>query len=130
MQRTLLTTAALFEGLAGLVLVVAPGLAIAVLVGAEADRIGLMVGRITGAALLSLGVACWGARTDRGGAARTGTLRAIALYNLAAGLFLVVFAGTGQARGPVAWIAGGLHLGLGFAVAGSMLTPSDGDRRP
>ena len=119
MQRRLLIIAAAAECLAGLALILTPGIVIALLLGAETDRVGLMIGRVGGFGLLSLGIACWGARTDAGGAAQTGTLRAITLYNAGAGLLLVVFAATGKAAGPVVWIAGILHLGLALGFAAS-----------
>jgi len=120
LPKQLLTIATGAECLAGLAFMLAPGLTIALLFGVEPQSEGLMIGRIAGVALLSLGIACWGASADAGGAARTGTLRAITLYNLGAGLFLVVFAASGRAGGLAVWIAGILHLGLGAAFAVSM----------
>jgi hypothetical protein len=120
MQRQLLTIAAVIEWLAGLGLILAPGAAAALLLGAEPDSVGLMIGRVAGVALLALGIACWGARTDAGGAARSGTLIAITLYNAGAGLLLVVFAATGKAGGVMVWIAGVLHLGLAAGFAASL----------
>jgi hypothetical protein len=120
MQRSLLTIAAALECLAGLAFVLVPGIAIAQLLGAEAHRDALMIGRVAGVALLSLGIACWHARADAGGAARTGTLNAITLYNAGAGLLLLVFAATGASTALAAWLAGALHLALGTAFALSM----------
>ncbi len=119
MQRSLLTIAAVLECLAGVALILLPGLTIPLLLGAQPHSDGLMIGRIAGVALLSLGIACWWARRDAGGAARTGTLNAITLYNTGAGLLLVVFAATGRPGGWVAGIAGVLHLGLAAAFAAS-----------
>ena len=118
-DRQLLWIAAVVESLTGLALSLAPGGAVALLLGTKPDTVGLKVSRVLGAALLALGVSCWGARTDSGGAARTGTLRAITLYNVGAGLLLVTFAATGRARGLVAGSVGVFHLGLaaGFAAA-------------
>jgi hypothetical protein len=115
MPRYLLMLAAVLEVLAGLAFIFAPGPTARVLVGAEPDGVALMIGRVAGVALLSLGIACWGASTDAGGAARTGTLNAITLYNAGAGLLLVAFAATGEAGGLVVWIGGILHLGLATA---------------
>jgi hypothetical protein len=118
-QRQLLTVAAVIEWLAGLALILAPGATVALLLGADAESVGLMIGRVAGVALLALGIACWGARSDAGGPARSGTLWAIAVYNGAAGALLVWFAASGQARGIVVWSTGGLHLllAVGFAAA-------------
>jgi hypothetical protein len=115
MQRPLLTIAAVLEVLAGAALILVPALTLSLLLGAEPHSDGLMIGRIAGTALLSLGIACWWARADAGGAARNGTLNAITLYNAGAGLFLVVFAATGKAGGVVTGSAGILHCGLAAA---------------
>jgi hypothetical protein len=117
MQKSLLTIAAALECLAGVALIVLPGITIALLLGAEAHSDGLMIARLTGVALLCLGIACWWARADPGGAARTGTLHAITLYNAGAGLLLVMFAATGEAAGVVLWIGGIFHLGFASAFA-------------
>ncbi len=121
--RQLLTVAAVVEWLAGGALVLAPGATVGVLLGVELDRAGVMIGRVAGVALLALGTACWGARTDAGGAARLGTLTAITLYNAGTGLLLTIFAATGEAYGPIVWSAGVLHLGLAAAFAGSLRRP-------
>jgi hypothetical protein len=116
----LLTTAALIETLTGLALVLAPGVTIALLFGAAADNVGLMIGRVAGVALLALGIACWGAGRDAGGAARAGTLGAITLYNVGAGVLLILFAVTGQAYGFVVWGVGLLHLAVAAGLAASL----------
>jgi hypothetical protein len=119
MQRMLLSIAAVAETLAGLALVLMPDVTIRLLLGGQTDGVGLMIGRVTGVLMLALGVACWGARADLGGAARAGTIRAITLYNAGAGILLVLFAVTGEASGLVVWCVGLLHLALavGFLVA-------------
>jgi hypothetical protein len=119
-QRQLLTIAALAECLAGVALMVTPGAGVTLLLGAEAGAVGSMVGRIAGVALLALGIACWGARADPGGAAQTGTLRAITIYNAGAGLLLIAFVATGKASGVAVWIAGMLHLALAAGFAASL----------
>ena len=122
-QGRLLMVAAMVESLAGLALILVPGAAAALLLGAEPDSVGLMIGRVGGFGLLSLGIACWGARTDKGGAARTGTLAAITLYNFGAGILLAVFAATGKAQGIAVWGAAVLHLLLALGFAFSLRRP-------
>ena len=124
MQGRLLTVAGVVECLAGLAFFLSPGVTTALLLGAEPDSVGVMIGRVAGVALLSLGVACWGARADAGGAARMGTLRALTLYNAGAGLLLVIFAAMGKAGGPVVWTVGVLHLGFAAAFAASFRRPA------
>ena len=127
-QKKLLAIAAAVECLAGVAIILAPGSAIALLLGVEATRAAMMIGRLLGVALLSLGIACLGAATDTGGSARTGTLRAITLYNAGVGLALIMFAATGMTAGLLAWIAGILHLGLAAAFAVSLR--HSGNARP
>jgi hypothetical protein len=119
-QRRLLTIAALAECLAGLALMGTPDAGVTLLLGAEPGAVGSMVGRIAGVALLALGIACWGARADTGGAAHTGTLRAITTYNAGAGFLLIAFVATGKASGVAVWIAGILHLALAAGLAASL----------
>jgi len=125
-QKKLLEIAAVIECLTGVAIILIPGIVIALLLGVEANSAALMIARVFGVALLCIGVACWGAATDSGGPARTGTLRAITLYNAGVGLALVAFAATGAAHGWLAWIAGALHLGLAvaFAITGNSGNPS------
>ncbi len=61
MKNILLGITAVVEWLAGLAMIAAPGATITLLLGAPPDNVGLMVGRVLGLAVLSLGIACWGA---------------------------------------------------------------------
>ena len=54
-----LVLAAVSEAATGLALLVAPSLVGRLLLGAELSDIGLTVARVTGIALIALGVACW-----------------------------------------------------------------------
>ncbi|HEY7063833.1 MAG TPA: hypothetical protein VII06_20310 [Chloroflexota bacterium] len=101
--------------MAGLALAFAPSRTGTMLLGRPPGPAGVMIARVAGVALTALGVACRGASRDSGGAARSGTETAITIYNAGAGLLLVLFGATGQARGPAVWGFGVLHLG--FAVA-------------
>jgi hypothetical protein len=123
-QRPLLTLFAVGEGLTGLGLILAPRLTSALLLGRQPGLVGPMIARVTGVALAALGIACWGARTDPGSAARSATIEAITAYNAGAGLFLVMFGATGKARGRVVWGAGVLHLCLAAAFASVFTAPT------
>ena len=116
-QRQLLTIAAAAESLAGLALILAPEVTVAFLLGAKPNVAGVKLGRVCGVPLMALGIACWGARTDSGSAARSGTLKAITFYNAGAGLLLVLFAAIAKTGGIVLWSAGVLHLALAAAFA-------------
>jgi len=89
MKSLLIVTAAL-ETATGLALLGLPSLVVAMLLGGSLDiPAALVVARVTGAALLSLGVACWLARNDQQSRAATGLIAAVLLYNVAAVSVLV-----------------------------------------
>lgn len=80
---------AVLEGLAGIAFLILPAMTVSTLLDTPLDTPGgLAVGRLAGAALLSLAVACWNARnSERGGAAR-GVITAMLFYNVAASAIL------------------------------------------
>lgn len=111
--RTLLIVTALVEAPIGLMLLVSPALVIAFLLGVSLDApAALIVGRIAGAALLSLGGACWLARDDAPGGARRGMVAAMLLYNCAAGAVLANAAAGVGLVGVLMWPAIALHAVL------------------
>ena len=114
-QRKLLTVVVVLETPTALALLLIPGVALRLLLGDWPDSSGLMAGRAAGVMLLSIVIACWGARSDAGGAARAATLGAITLYNAGVGVLFVLFALTGQATGLVIWAAGLVHLAVAIA---------------
>ncbi len=128
-QRQLLTIAAAAESLAGLALILAPEVTVVFLLGAEPNVAGARLGRVCGVALTALGIACQGARTDSGSAARSGTLKAITFYNAGAGLLLVLFAAIGKTGGFVLWSVGVFHLALAAAFTISSRRPEKGRMR-
>jgi hypothetical protein len=83
--KTLLTITAVVEAGTGVALAVAPSAVALILLGSPLDSpAGLVLGRILGAALFSLGTACWLARDDTQGRTAAGLIAAMLLYNLAA----------------------------------------------
>jgi hypothetical protein len=58
----LLAFAAVVEVGTGLVLLIAPAIVVALLLGAEVSAEGTLLGRCFGIALLALGLACWPSR--------------------------------------------------------------------
>jgi len=90
-MKRLLALTALLEAGAGLAVLLVPQVFVELLLHGTLDgTVALTVARIAGVALLALGVACWFARGDTGGAAWLGLTKAMALYNLGVVLVLVV----------------------------------------
>jgi hypothetical protein len=84
MMKKLLMTIAIIEMTVGIVLLAVPALVASILVGGALDTpTGLGLARLAGAALLSLGFACWWAWRDARSPAAIGIVAAMLLYNLA-----------------------------------------------
>jgi len=83
----------LLEVGAGLCMVVFPTLTIWLLLGVrEPSPEALIVGRVGGAGLVAIGVACWLARDDRSSQSQHGLLWGILIYNIGT-CAVLVFAG-------------------------------------
>ena len=105
--RLFIVTAALELG-AGLALLVAPALAVGLLFGSAVDVFpAVCIARVTGAALLSLGAACWWARHDGRSAAARALLGAMLIYNAA--VVALGIAGALGALGLIQWAAVVIH---------------------
>ena len=112
-MNNLLTLTAVIEIGAGLALVALPSLLVTLLLGSSLDTsAAVTLGRVAGAALFALGVACWLARHNEQTRAATGLVIAMLLYNLAA----VVILGTAGIRlqpvGIALWPAVALHAAM------------------
>ena len=114
LMKLLLIFTAMVEGVAGLALLVIPTVAISMLLGMPLDTpVGLAAGRIAGAALIALAIACWQVRNGEREGPATGVIEAILFYNFAAAMVLV-YAGTRLKLGSAfLWPAIVLHLCLG-----------------
>ena len=111
--RKLLVVTALAEAGVGLTLLLSPPLVAGLLLGVSLDApAALIVGRIAGAALLSLGGACWLARGDGPSRAQRGLVAAMLLYNCAAGAVLANAAAAVRLVGVLMWPAVALHAVL------------------
>ena len=104
-MNRVLTIAAITEVATGLALLLVPSLVVRLLFGEEATGVALPIARMTGIALLGLGVACWPSRNS---------LRAVQgmlTYGLPATLYLIYVA----VNGPTAilmWPVIVIHAGL------------------
>ena len=96
----MLTVAAVLEAATGLALIIAPLLVGQVLFGAEFTGVANPAARVTGIALLALGVGCW-----PGSTAFCGMLT----YSGLATLYLLYLAIRGEWVGPLLWPVVALH---------------------
>src|SRR4029453_7137522 len=111
--KKLLIVTALAETATGLMLLVSPTLVVAFLLGASLDApAALVVARVAGAALLSLGSACWLARTDGPNRAVAGLVAALLLYNSVAVAVLANAGAGARLVGVLTWPAVALHAAL------------------
>jgi hypothetical protein len=108
----LIVTAGIEAG-AGLGLLLAPALVAWLLLGGKLDTAAtVMLARVCGVALLSLGVACWMARNGGASSAARGLVAAMGLYNVAVAA-LLVYAGTVAGLSAIGlWPAVVLHIGM------------------
>jgi hypothetical protein len=94
-------------------LLVTPQLVVTFLLGASLDApAALVVARIAGAALLSLGCACWLARDDGPNRAVPGLVAAMLLYNGVAAAVLATAGAGARPVGVLTWPAVALHTAL------------------
>ena len=112
-MKILLVVTAVIEAATGLALLGLPSLVVSLLLGALFDTpSALVVARVAGAALLSLGLACWLARNDEKSRATVGVVTAMLLYNIAA-VSVLTYAGLGvRLSGIGLWPAVLLHTAL------------------
>ena len=112
MKRFLILTA-IIEAATGVGLIAVPAIVVWLLLGAEISGASIPLGRVAGAALLALGVACLLARDDTQSRAARGLVVAMLMYNIVATAVLA-FAGIGLGlHGVVLWPAVVLHAAMG-----------------
>ncbi|MFO0844770.1 MAG: hypothetical protein U0797_20630 [Gemmataceae bacterium] len=117
----LLTVTALGEVGTGVALLVLPSVPVALLLGMSAVAPeALFIGRVTGAALLALGVASWLARADEPCSSQAGLLTGLLIYDGTAAA-LLGYAGLVLGLAGVAlWPAAALHAALAVWCALSL----------
>src|SRR5437667_12816759 len=94
MIKRFLILTAIIEAATGLALIALPAIVVRLLLGAEISGASVPLGRVAGAALLALGVACWLARDDTQSRAASGLIVAMLTYE-SAGTAVLAFAGLG-----------------------------------
>jgi len=99
---------AVMEAAAGLALLLTPGLVITLLLPSPVTEPAIPLGRWAGAALLSLGAACWAARGDTGSVASRALVVGMFIYNAA--MIAVVLSGSfGSPGRPILWVVTLVH---------------------
>lgn len=110
-MKTFLTLTAFFEVSTGLALIAIPSVIVPILLGpALTEPSGMLVGRIGGAALLTLAIACWLSRNDV--QSSMVMIKALVFYNFAAALLLAYAGSIEHFSGIGLWPATLLHTGL------------------
>jgi hypothetical protein len=102
-----LAFAAIAEAATGVLLVAAPSLVSRLLLGAELMGVAIVLGRVAGISLVSLGVACW-----PGGAAGRYPLSGMLTYGVLITTYLTYLGLRGESAGPVLWTVVVLHAVL------------------
>ncbi len=125
-MKTLHTVTAVIELGAGLALLCCPSATVALLVGAPLEApAALTVARVGGAALLTLGVACWLARGDTQSRAARGLIASMVLYNFGAVVILGAAGIRSQPVGVALWPAVVLHAAMtGWCVTRLLRNPA------
>jgi hypothetical protein len=116
-MNPLFVVTAVIEAATGLALIAAPEFVVRLLLGAELAGPGVPLGRLAGAALLALGVACWLARDDARSSAAKALLAAMGLYNVGAAIVLGTAGFTSPNASALLWLAVGLHTILALWCA-------------
>jgi hypothetical protein len=99
-MKKVLVLAAVSEAATGVALLVVPSLVVRLLLGEELTGVAIPVARVTGIALIALGVACWP------GPPRAGMLA----YSAAVTLYLAYVGFAGGLTGILLWPAVVLHM--------------------
>jgi hypothetical protein len=109
-MKSLLTITALVEGVTGLALAIVPSLIVSILLGTSlTDPSAILIGRLAGAALITIAIACWLSRSDTRSSVMVKVMLA---YNIFSTTLLVYAALVERISGPGLWPAVLLHVGL------------------
>ena len=107
-MNKVLAFAAIAEAATGIALIVAPLLVGRLLLGAEFTGLTISLGRVTGIALIALGIACWPGCTP---------LCGMLTYSAPVTVYLAYIAIGGEWVGPLLWPAVVLHALLTLLLA-------------
>src|SRR5271165_2511617 len=107
MLKKVLILAALAEDVTGLALLLVPSFVGRLLFGEELAGTGMLAGRVTGIAVIALGVACWPGPPVAG----------MLIYSAAVALYFAYVGFAGGLTGILLWPAAVLHLVLAVLLA-------------
>ncbi len=111
--KPLLIVTALIEVGTGIALLVVPSITVELLLGVGlASPQALVVGRVAGAALLSIGVTCWLSSNGERRDAQRGLVAGLLIYNVAVPALLIHAVIASTMHGIALWPASVLHMGL------------------
>jgi hypothetical protein len=113
----LLAVAALAEVATGASLMVAPSTVSRLLLGVGVDGVGAAVARVSGIAIISLGVACWPAKS-----ASPAAIGGMVLYGALVGSYLAFLGLHDKLAGPLLWPAVALHALLSIMLTHAWAT--------
>jgi hypothetical protein len=111
----LLALGAVGEAATGIVLATYPQVFIRLLMGAELSGAAIALGRLTGFALLALGMACW--PRDQAATGNRAALPAMLTYSLLAAVYLAALGLGGTLVGILLWPAVVAHAVLTLLLA-------------
>jgi hypothetical protein len=123
----LLALAAVGEAATGVALLIVPSLVGRLLLGEALAGVAIPVARVTGIALIALGIACWPGNEAGGGPSRA--LPAMLCYSLFATLYLAYLGMGGEWVGVLLWPAVALHAVLTVLLARMWFRDDDAERR-
>ena len=96
---SIVSVSAAIEAATGLVLLIAPQLFASLVLGTGFDQAGVVVARVCGVALLSLGLACWPEEHVSVGEGGTAVARALLTYNASIAAYFAYLRILGGYRG-------------------------------
>jgi hypothetical protein len=113
-MKLLLLITAIFEGMVGIGFFVTPVLAVSILLSTQLESAGgIFAARLCGAAILTLAICCWKARSFETRESAIGVVTAMLFYNLAASAVLVYGGLRLGLQSPFIWPAIVGHAALG-----------------
>jgi hypothetical protein len=114
-MKKVLVFAAIAEVVTGLALLVSPSLVGQLLLGQQLSGIAIPVARVTGIALIALGISCWPADP----------LIGMLVYGSAVALYLAYIGFVGEFAGVLLWPAVVLHAVLSILLGRALLRADD-----